>query len=93
MEQNKRNLIGTVVSDKMQKTAVVEVTRTRRHSRYLKLFKVTKRFKCHNEDNLAKVGNTVVIEETRPMSREKRWKIVKILSTTQPKTESVSQGQ
>ncbi|MEK9186295.1 MAG: 30S ribosomal protein S17 [Patescibacteria group bacterium] len=78
MEQakNKRKIEGIVVSDKMQKTAVVEVTRMKKHPKYLKFYKVTQRFKAHSENNEYKVGDKVVIEETRPMSKEKRWKII-----------------
>ncbi|MDO8466690.1 MAG: 30S ribosomal protein S17 [bacterium] len=83
MEQNKakaevkhRKLQGVVVSDKMQKTAVVAVTHERKHSKYLKYFKVTTRLKAHNENNEYKTGEVVVIEETRPLSKEKRWKII-----------------
>lgn len=75
----KRNFIGVVVSDKMMKTVVVEVVHTRRHSRYLKAYLVTNRFKCHNENNEAKTGDQVEVEETRPMSKDKRWRISKIL--------------
>ena len=71
-----RRLNGIIVSDKMNKTAVVEVAYLRLHSRYKKYYKVTKRFKAHNENNEYKVGDNVTIEETRPLSKEKRWKIV-----------------
>lgn len=76
-ENNKiRTLEGQVVSDKMHKTRVVEVSRLTRHSKYLKYYKVSKRFKAHDEDNATKVGDKVVIRETRPMSKDKRWIIV-----------------
>lgn len=65
-----------VVSDKMQKTRVVAVSRLKKHPKYLKYYKVTTKFKAHDEANEYKTGDEVVIEETRPMSREKRWKIV-----------------
>lgn len=71
-----RRLTGTVVSDKMTKTRVVAVTRLRRHPKYLKYYKVTQKFKAHDEENAYRVGDKVVIEETRPLSREKRWQIV-----------------
>jgi len=71
-----RKLQGTIVSDKMQKTAVVEVVRFRRHPKYLKYYKITRRFKAHNEKNEFKTGDKVVIQETRPLSKEKRWRIV-----------------
>jgi small subunit ribosomal protein S17 len=73
----KKKLEGVVVSDKMQKTRVVLVTRLKRHKKYLKYFKVTKRFKAHDENNEYKVGDRVIIEETKPLSKEKRWIIIK----------------
>ncbi|MEK7520357.1 MAG: 30S ribosomal protein S17 [Patescibacteria group bacterium] len=73
---HKRTLQGTVVSDKMVKTAVVAVSRLVEHPLYRKHRKVTKRYKAHNENNTYKVGDTVIIEETRPLSRGKRWNIV-----------------
>lgn len=76
MNKKIRKLKGTVVSDKMAKTAVVSVTHYRRHPKYLKYYKITNRFKVHDENKEYKVGDSVVIEETRPLSKEKRWKIV-----------------
>lgn len=72
----KRKLTGVVVSDKMQKTRVVAVSRMKRHPKYLKYYAVTQKFKAHDEANECKTGDKVVIEETRPMSKEKRWRIV-----------------
>lgn len=72
----KRILEGVVVSDKMQKTAVVAVTRIKTHKKYKKKILVTKRFKAENPENQYKIGDKVVIEETRPLSKEKKWKIV-----------------
>lgn len=71
-----RKLQGTVVSDKMQKTRVVAVDRMKKHPRYEKYFTVTERFKAHDEKNEFKKGDKVTIQETRPMSRDKRWTIV-----------------
>lgn len=71
-----RRLKGMVVSDKMQKTRVVEVSRFKKHSKYLKYFKTTSKFKAHDENNEYHMGDEVVIEETRPMSKDKRWRIV-----------------
>jgi small subunit ribosomal protein S17 len=73
----KRTLAGVVVSDKMQKTRVVEVLRFKKHrKKYLKYYKVSQRFKAHDEGNEYHVGDKVLIEETRPMSKEKRWRII-----------------
>lgn len=72
-----RRFVGTVISDKMTKTRVVAVTHLRRHPKYLKYYKVTRKFKAHDEENAYRTGDKVVIEETKPLSKEKRWKIVK----------------
>jgi small subunit ribosomal protein S17 len=75
IEGKKRKLIGTVVSDKMQKTRVVLVARLKKHPKYLKYYKVSTKLKAHDEENAYHTGDVVTIEETRPLSREKRWKI------------------
>lgn len=67
---------GVVVSDKMQKTRVIEVPQAKIHPKYLKRYIMHARFKAHDENNEYKVGDKVVIEQTRPLSREKRWKII-----------------
>ena len=76
-EQKKiRKITGVVVSDKMAKTRVVAVSRLKKHPIYLKYFKVTTKFKAHDENNEYKTGDKVTIEESRPLSREKRWRII-----------------
>jgi len=70
-----RQLQGIITSDKMNKTRVVAVTRLKQHSRYKKYFKVTDKFKAHDENNEYKTGEKVIIQEIRPMSKEKRWRI------------------
>ncbi len=75
----KRRLIGTVFSDKMQKTVVVSVERLVEHPKYEKRYKVHKKYKAHDEKNECKVGDRVVIEECRPISKEKRWRVIKKL--------------
>lgn len=72
----KRQLIGTIVSDKMQKTVVVAIERHKIHPLYRKRYKQTTRLKAHDQFGGFKIGDKVVIEETRPLSKEKRWKIV-----------------
>jgi small subunit ribosomal protein S17 len=85
-ELKKRKIIGVVVSDKMTKTRVVAVSRLKKHPKYLKYYTVTTKFKAHDENNEYKTGDKVTIEETRPMSREKRWKIIgKVIAGTTPK--------
>jgi len=71
-----RRLTGVIVSDKMKKTRVVEVTHMKKHPKYLRYYKVSQRFKAHDENEEYKMNDSVVIEETRPMSKEKRWKII-----------------
>ena len=71
--------IGTVVSDKMDKTVVVAVTRQFPHPVYKKIIKRTEKFKAHDEENACGVGDLVQIAETRPYSKEKRWRVVTIL--------------
>lgn len=75
-EARGRKLEGTVVSNKMKKTVVVTVTFSKLHSKYRKYFKVTKRFKAHDENNEYQVGDKVTIQETRPLSKEKRWVVL-----------------
>ena len=72
----RRRLVGTVVSNKMDKTAVVRVDRTVMHSKYLKRFTKSARFKAHDPENTAQVGDKVTIEESRPISKDKTWRIV-----------------
>lgn len=71
-----RTLKGKVVSDKMDKTVVVEVVRMKMHPKYKKFFKVSKRFKAHSPLNEYHTGDQVIIEEGRPMSKEKRWTVI-----------------
>ncbi len=79
-EHKKRKLyIGKVVSDRMDKTAVLAVTRRIAHSRYGKTVKRTTKFKVHDEKNECKIGDVVRFIETRPLSKEKRWKVLEIV--------------
>lgn len=80
MERNKRKTItGTVVSDKMDKTIVVAVNTFVTHPLYKKQIKKTTKFKAHDENNECNAGDKVIIMETKPLSREKRWRLVEIL--------------
>ncbi len=76
VQKSGRKLQGVVVSDKMQKTVVVAISNLKLHSKYKKYFNVTKRFKAHDEKNEYKVGDKVIIRESRPMSKEKRWVVM-----------------
>lgn len=75
-EKKTRKLEGTVVSNKMQKTVVVAVVKTKVHPKYRKYYKSTNRFKAHSGDKEYKLGEHVTIEETNPISKEKRWRVV-----------------
>lgn len=75
----KKIYAGRVVSDKMDKTVVVAVTRTVQHPVYKKTVKKITKFKAHDEENKCKVGDTVEIVESRPLSRDKRWQVIKIV--------------
>ena len=75
-KQSNKVLKGKVVSDKMDKTIVVEVTRFVEHKKYGKRFKITKKYKAHDEENSKKVGEIVEIEETRPISKDKKFIII-----------------
>jgi small subunit ribosomal protein S17 len=72
----KRKFKGIVVSDKMDKTVVVEVERIKEHPKYKRRYKVHKRFMAHDEDNKYRIGDKVIIEESRPLSRHKRWRVI-----------------
>lgn len=75
----RKALRGIVVSDKMDKTIVVEVQDRKKHSLYCKVMKTSKRVKAHDEDNTAGVGDRVRLAETRPLSASKRWRLVEIV--------------
>ena len=80
MQGKRRNKTGRVVSDKMDKTVVVSVERLRRHSIYKRVVRLSSKFKAHDEENTARVGDTVRIEESRPLSAEKRWTVVEVVA-------------
>lgn len=71
-----RILKGTIVSDKMQKTVVVQVLRLKKHPKYKKYYKVSHKFKAHDPENKYHVGDKVLMQETKPMSKDKRWIII-----------------
>ncbi len=77
----KKTREGVVVSDKMTKTRVVRIERVFRHPRYERVITRSKRLKAHDESNASKVGDRVLIEETRPLSKEKRWRIRQVLTS------------
>ncbi|MDQ7844014.1 MAG: 30S ribosomal protein S17 [Armatimonadota bacterium] len=75
----RKTRVGIVVSDKMDKTVVVRVETLRQHVTYGKTVRHVRKFKAHNEGNQARAGDRVLIMETRPLSREKRWRVVQVL--------------
>lgn len=80
MKRNSRKVkTGVVVSDKMQKTIVVAVEGKKKHPLYGKVLKITNKFKAHDENNEAKINDRVLIMETRPLSKDKRWRLVEVL--------------
>lgn len=84
--EQRKILVGRVTSDKMDKTIVVQVERLKRHARYGKVMRFHKKYKAHDELNSAQVGDMVKIIESQPISKEKRWALVEVLS----KSETVS---
>jgi small subunit ribosomal protein S17 len=79
MRERRRALVGTVTSDKMDKTVVVTIERTTRHPLYGKVVKVNKKYKAHNENNEARLGDVVRIRECRPISKDKKFFVEEIV--------------
>ena len=82
MKAGRKQLVGSVVSDKMDKTVVVRVERQVRHPRYGKVLRRANKYKAHDERNECRVGDIVRIVESRPLSREKRWVVEEIMKRT-----------
>ena len=81
VQGKRKTKVGRVVSDKMDKTIVVSVERLARHPLYKRVIRLTTKFKAHDEANAAHVGDTVLIEESRPLSATKRWRLVEIVAS------------
>jgi len=81
VKKNKKRLVGIVLSDKMDKSRVVVVECVKKHTVYGKFLTKRKKFMVHDEKNKSKIGNHVIIEETKPISSKKRWAFVKIVDT------------
>ena len=79
-ESNARTLVGKIVSDKMQKTVVVLIERTVKHPKYGKIMRRRTKLHAHDENQVGKVGNTVKIRESRPISKTKSWVLVEVIS-------------
>ncbi len=80
VQGKRKTKVGRVVSDKMDKTIVVSVERLTRHPLYKRVIRLTSKFKAHDENNEAHVGDTVLIEESRPLSATKRWRLVSVVT-------------
>jgi small subunit ribosomal protein S17 len=78
-QRNKKTLVGTVVSNKMEKTIVVRIERRKLHPLYKKYITRSKKIKAHDEGNLCQIGDRVKVIESRPLSKEKRWRLFEIL--------------
>jgi len=76
----RKTMVGQVTSDKMDKTVVVQVERLQRHSRYGKVMRFHQKYKVHDENNSAKIGDTVKIIESMPKSKEKRWALIEVIN-------------
>lgn len=85
----RKQKVGRVLSDKMDKTVVVAVESLHKHRLYKHTMRVTRRFKAHDEPNACRAGDTVRIEETRPLSKDKRWRVVEIIAHDIRATEGV----
>jgi small subunit ribosomal protein S17 len=79
VETNRKKMTGVVVKDKMDKTVVIEVEKFLKHPKYHKYLKTKKRYKAHDEKNECNVGDRVLIVESRPLSKEKRWVVKEIV--------------
>lgn len=75
----KRQFTGTIISDKMTNTVVVRVTKTAQHPKYKKRFNVYRKYKAHTKDGNLKIDDQVIIEECRPISKDKKWRVIKSL--------------
>jgi small subunit ribosomal protein S17 len=76
---SRKTIVGTVISNKMEKTVIVQVTRLTKHPKYGKYYKVSKKYKVHDENKEARVGDTIQMIESRPISKEKRFRLQKIV--------------
>ena len=78
--ERRKTMVGRVTSDKMDKTVVVQVERLKRHTRYGKVMRFHRKYKAHDEQNSAKIGDTVKIIESMPKSKEKRWAVIEVIN-------------
>lgn len=90
VQHKRKTRVGQVVSNKMDKTIVVKIERKMLHPVFKKFIKRTKKYVAHDQDNKCQVGDMVEIEETRPMSKTKRWKVVSIVSSIRSEHDTAS---
>lgn len=88
-----RRIKGVIVSDTMQKTVVVRADRLKPHPTYAKRYRVSRKFKAHDPERTYRAGDIVVIEETRPLSREKRWRVVELVRRNPAEREEIADPQ
>jgi small subunit ribosomal protein S17 len=87
MRGRRKSMVGRVISNKMDKTVVVVVERSKRHPLYKKVIRVRRKFKAHDADNACQIGDVVRIVESRPLSKEKRWVVEDILRSAAERVE------
>lgn len=80
VEKRKKNMVGNVISNKMDKTVVVAVEKIRHHRLYRKAMRRQEKYKVHDENNECRLGDVVRIVETRPLSKEKRWRVAEVIT-------------
>jgi small subunit ribosomal protein S17 len=81
---SRKKIVGVVVKDKMDKSVVIEVEKFSKHPRYHKYLRTKKRYKAHDEGNLCKIGDRVLVVETRPLSKDKNWLVKEIIKSEGP---------
>src|SRR6478672_7111982 len=89
VQGKRKTKVGRVVSDRMDKTIVVSVERLARHPLYKRVIRLSTKFKAHDEENEARIGDTVLIEESRPLSATKRWRLVEIVADEEATFEAI----
>jgi len=87
----KKQLKGTIISNKMQKTVVVEVENRKEHPKYKRIYKVHKTYKAHDEEGKFKIGDKVIIEECRPLSKDKKWRVIAKIAEDKKYAESIEE--
>ncbi len=92
MAENRKTRVGTVLSNKMDKTVIVAVETLVKHPKFSKYIKRTKKFFAHDNENSCNVGDKVKIQETRPLSKNKRWRVIEILEKAESAVDTTTSG-